>query len=541
MTIAQQVIDNTLNAGESAFSSFGKVNSNFSATFGAINNSSSTYQAPYSNTRPTTAAAALARCISVMDFSGVDNTGTTDSSTGINNAVAATVSGGVALFFPPGIYLAENLSALAKMNLVGSGANLTTIRLASGTNTGLITSSSTNIDDVYISGIRLDGNSSANTSGDVLTINGARATLFDLEVVNAAGNGIVTGWNSGIPNRFTGLEGFFSRITIDSCQRSGWLHTGPSDSHFESIIIADCSLAADNTDYFMRLSGTGNGRFFNLHPYNRSTTTNTPQIGVSVESFGSNFSGCHFEGSHLPLSISGSGNTFAACAAYGTRGTYAASIIGAGNIFHGALGLNFFSGDPAYKGINLASSNCIIDVTNNGSGLTNGVIDFTSDGGENIVRVVGFQSSGTAFVGTPAPNTEVFFTEGGSAGALFVQNAAVNWNTYIPTIASSAGSLTTASATGRYRKIGKVVHFQMAGTITTNGTGSGSIVISLPFAASSSAEYIATGRCEATGGKMLQAQISASSTTASIFNYDNTYPAASGSLIIVSGTYESAT
>lgn len=57
------------------------------------------------------------------------------------------------------------------------------------------------------------------------------------------------------------------------------------------------------------------------------------------------------------------------------------------------------------------------------------------------------------------------------------------WTTYTPTITSSSGTLTTASAEGRYIRVGKLCTVAFKGTITTNGTGSGVILISLPFTA----------------------------------------------------------
>jgi len=66
MTITQQVIDNTVNAGESAFSAFGKVNANNTALFNAANTASDTYT-PLGGVA-TTVAAKLALTISVFDY-----------------------------------------------------------------------------------------------------------------------------------------------------------------------------------------------------------------------------------------------------------------------------------------------------------------------------------------------------------------------------------------------------------------------------------------------------------------------------------------
>ncbi len=100
---------------------------------------------------------------------------------------------------------------------------------------------------------------------------------------------------------------------------------------------------------------------------------------------------------------------------------------------------------------------------------------------------------------------------------------------WTPTVTAASGTLTTASATGSYTTIGRVVLCHVDVTITTNGTGATAINISLPFTASG--YFTGCGRADAVSGKQLQ--VRGSSTSASIFNYDNTYPAASGEILRV--------
>jgi hypothetical protein len=111
------------------------------------------------------------------------------------------------------------------------------------------------------------------------------------------------------------------------------------------------------------------------------------------------------------------------------------------------------------------------------------------------------------------------------------------WTAYTPTLSASSGTLTSASATGFYLKIGKKVSVQMTITIVTNGTAAAILRASLPFAANRS--FVLAGRENAIAGKMIQALTSAASSTLNIFNYDNTYPGSSGASIIISGVYES--
>jgi hypothetical protein len=55
--------------------------------------------------------------------------------------------------------------------------------------------------------------------------------------------------------------------------------------------------------------------------------------------------------------------------------------------------------------------------------------------------------------------------------------------TWTPTVTASAGSITTVSTGGQYRKIGSLVVLQFQYTISNNGTGINAINVSnLPFA-----------------------------------------------------------
>src|SRR5262249_16266475 len=74
------------------------------------------------------------------------------------------------------------------------------------------------------------------------------------------------------------------------------------------------------------------------------------------------------------------------------------------------------------------------------------------------------------------------------------------WKAYTPSFGASSGSITSATASGRYRLVGKTCNFSASLSITTNGTAAGSISIGLPVAAS--AVSIANGRETNVTGKM---------------------------------------
>ena len=85
-----------------------------------------------------------------------------------------------------------------------------------------------------------------------------------------------------------------------------------------------------------------------------------------------------------------------------------------------------------------------------------------------------------------------------------------------------------------------MVVFSMNIAITTNGTGAGTLRATLPFSAAAGNDAVFVGRDRGVGGKTLTATLVASGNTIDIKNYDNTYPAADGSVIMVTGSYRAS-
>lgn len=110
------------------------------------------------------------------------------------------------------------------------------------------------------------------------------------------------------------------------------------------------------------------------------------------------------------------------------------------------------------------------------------------------------------------------------------------WSSYTPTIGCGTGSLTSASATGRSKTIGKTTFVGLVVTIPTNGTCGTFITATLPSAVQ--ADTFFGGKARAVSGKLVGASVAATSSTLAIANYDNTYPGANGEIIVISGSYE---
>ena len=113
------------------------------------------------------------------------------------------------------------------------------------------------------------------------------------------------------------------------------------------------------------------------------------------------------------------------------------------------------------------------------------------------------------------------------------------WTTFTPTVAATSGTITTVTgASGAYIQIGKTVHVWWQATITTNGTGSGSITFTVPVTPKVGGLFPVYGRESSITGVILTGTIVGA--TVQVFKYDNSYPAADGSTLTVSCTYEAA-
>lgn len=111
------------------------------------------------------------------------------------------------------------------------------------------------------------------------------------------------------------------------------------------------------------------------------------------------------------------------------------------------------------------------------------------------------------------------------------------WSTYTPTVTCSSGSLTTYTATGRYKTIGKTAHLQIAITNTTNGTCAGYWQISVPGGWTLAAAYAYSGM-DFNALKSLVAGSNSGGSSVIATLYDGTYPGVSGHSYTISGVVE---
>ena len=110
------------------------------------------------------------------------------------------------------------------------------------------------------------------------------------------------------------------------------------------------------------------------------------------------------------------------------------------------------------------------------------------------------------------------------------------WTSQAVTLTSSGGVLGTSGAVLRFQKIGRTVNFSLVVTILLNGTGSGTLQVTLPWSAAGESSY--AGRESQTSGVTIAGTIGAASASMTIVKYDNTYPGANNHRMTLSGVLE---
>lgn len=109
---------------------------------------------------------------------------------------------------------------------------------------------------------------------------------------------------------------------------------------------------------------------------------------------------------------------------------------------------------------------------------------------------------------------------------------------FTPTITAQTGTFTSVSGSMRYTRNDGWFNFGETITVTTNGTAAGGVISDIPVSIDlSSAAYltIGGGRENAITGKLLQ--LTAYGSGFIIFNYDGSYPAATGAVLNLFGRF----
>jgi len=204
------------------------------------------------------------------------------------------------------------------------------------------------------------------------------------------------------------------------------------------------------------------------------------------------------------------------------------------------------------------ASGVATNLTGTAAGLTAGTVTtnanltgaVTSSG--NATSLGSFTSAqlATALTDETGTGANVFATSPtlvtpvlGAATATTINGAALDnlaWTSYTPTITAQTGTITTSSGTARYKQIGKTIFLTMDITITTAGTGSGSLVLSLPTTAFSAMYVGSVYEYQQSGKSGASFIFTGGATTLSIRDSTNGTYIITGNKMIVSITYEAA-
>lgn len=109
------------------------------------------------------------------------------------------------------------------------------------------------------------------------------------------------------------------------------------------------------------------------------------------------------------------------------------------------------------------------------------------------------------------------------------------WQAWSPTITSSAGTITTVTLNaGKFCRVGRLIKGILDFTITTNGTGSGYLIITYP--PSITPAILTAVGCSATTGRAVCGIPTGGSIA--LFKYDGTYPGGTGERIYLDVTIQ---
>lgn len=113
-------------------------------------------------------------------------------------------------------------------------------------------------------------------------------------------------------------------------------------------------------------------------------------------------------------------------------------------------------------------------------------------------------------------------------------------HTWTSTITAASGTITTVgTVTARFKTEGNICYYRITFRITTNGTGGGAVVATMPFTSKNiTSGFLTPSSGVRSDGKMLVVDINNNASTATIRLYDATYPGADGTDYSISGWYE---
>jgi len=159
-----------------------------------------------------------------------------------------------------------------------------------------------------------------------------------------------------------------------------------------------------------------------------------------------------------------------------------------------------------------------------------------TDGSKGLVSVTNTGTGNNVLATSPSLTTPSL----GVATATSINGVTLDnnaWTSYTPTVTAQSGSITAYTATGRYKQLGKTVIMQADVTITTVGTATLGMRVTLPFTATAF-NFAGTSREIALTGKAGSSNVLASGTVLDARDATGATYFASGAQVVCYVTYE---
>jgi hypothetical protein len=508
------------------------------------------YDPPFTNSVAYPVCEKLEQTVSVKDFGAVGD-GTADDTAAVQNAInaASANSAGKTVYFPTGKYkLTSAINISASVSIlgdepsaikIGGGIGGGTFLFFSHTGKGLnITNSGGYYAGVQISQIGTYRTQPVPAPGwtptahdfDIFISGLTDINIFNVTLLNPT-NGIKQTSGGGRINiDYLKMQAMTKGIVIDEafdvCRISN-VHMWPfweddSDVHawtlanLDGISMGRC----DNpmlTNIFTIFANSGI-RFY------QNASGATSKVHLVNADFDAGINGIRVDNT-VTNGVTGQFSNVTHQGNGGSNNSVGVIVAGTSSI------LSFGSLKTSFCG----SNGVRVDGTANRLSFSDLAILYYDQGGTSFPAVEvaannNVQIALQPFIITAAPGIGPKY---GGAGRLSVDD----WIDFLPNFNSSTGTITTkGSSNGRYKVVGNTVFVKAFLRITNNGTGAGSLEMSIPY---SVVAFPGTGcgREIAVTGKSVGITTSQSVAVAIITNYDNSYPGVSNMFLDVDFSY----
>jgi parallel beta-helix repeat protein len=490
---------------------------------------------------------------------GAKGDGVTNDAPAIAAAIAAAPAGGRVALTQGSYYIATGITVSKPLTIQGAGRDYggTTIKVGPGIS-GITISS--NVNSVTIENLRIECYTQSRSAGTA----GIKAIASDL----AHSIGYLHVRNVELVWFETGIDDRFCQMGIFENVRSAFNKYGLYQKRSVNMILQGGDYS-NNTTWGVFLDGDSGfvGQSAGTRFSDTNVTNNGSASGGNVNiQYNDQFS---LKG--VMLDVPASGSTVNASIYNSTGGTIAAgSYIGSSTGGPAVIVANSSNTSITnckivgnVYGVRLiSSSHC--DVSHNEITLSAGFDVWVNSengaavgGGWNTVASNHLTSTGNATSiyeddGVAVNNT--IAVDNIVAGAITLAHADYStnnrnlsgaliggaWIDYTPTVTTTSGSITTfAYRFGRYRRYGNRIDFEIDFAITTNGSGAGQLVATLPTAATAH-RFTAHGLEYNTTGKAVWGLIDSVTSYASVRmnGADAVYPGGDGRGITICGSYE---